>query len=248
MTYLTAREDKALEGAWGQYRKSFRRMERDRNAHGPSPFANRHGAGVRSNAVRGRPRHAGSTVRHQQPSDPHPRNVRASPGHHPGPRPTPNRGCAAGPFDVLSGCVVPWATPRRVRPAKRRIIARLPGTVRVGTESALLLATPSTMGLCAVLASGLHRRSQAKWRPCYGRQRLSYAHPPHWLPHLPPCSSRSCGDWGVFTVAVPDAEAAKSSNKKPCPECYQCKKKKCKPDWRKDDAACNGNGKCLNGV
>ena len=63
--------------------------------HSPSPYANHYGAGVRSNAVRGRTRPwlAGSTIRHQQPSDPHPRNVRASPGHHPGARTTQNRGC-----------------------------------------------------------------------------------------------------------------------------------------------------------
>jgi hypothetical protein len=49
---------------------------------------------------------------------------------------------------------------------------------------------------------------------------------------------------GLLGIAVPDAEAAKCSNKKPCPECYQCKKHKCKP---LTETACT-NGTCQSGV
>jgi hypothetical protein len=49
---------------------------------------------------------------------------------------------------------------------------------------------------------------------------------------------------GVFTIAVPDAEAVKCSKKKPCPECQLCKKHKCRT---LTGTACTG-GTCQNGV
>jgi hypothetical protein len=50
---------------------------------------------------------------------------------------------------------------------------------------------------------------------------------------------------GLLGIAVPDAEAAKCSNKKPCPECYQCKKHKCRV---LTGTACRGGGTCQSGV
>jgi hypothetical protein len=34
---------------------------------------------------------------------------------------------------------------------------------------------------------------------------------------------------GVFTIAVPDAEALRCSKNKPCPECFRCRKRRCRP-------------------
>jgi hypothetical protein len=54
---------------------------------------------------------------------------------------------------------------------------------------------------------------------------------------------------GLLSLAVPDAEAARCSKSKPCPECKKCKKHKCKPDATQNRAACSAStGTCVNGT
>jgi hypothetical protein len=49
----------------------------------------------------------------------------------------------------------------------------------------------------------------------------------------------------VFAVAVPEAEARQCSKQKPCPECYRCRRHRCRK--RADDYPCSG-GICQGGA
>jgi len=48
---------------------------------------------------------------------------------------------------------------------------------------------------------------------------------------------------GLLSIAAPDVEAARCSKQKLCPECKQCKRRRCKPD---DTLSCSG-GTCQGG-
>jgi hypothetical protein len=50
---------------------------------------------------------------------------------------------------------------------------------------------------------------------------------------------------GLVAVTGPDVAAARCSKTKPCPECYRCKKHKCKRD---DGVSCTGGGTCRGGA
>jgi hypothetical protein len=52
---------------------------------------------------------------------------------------------------------------------------------------------------------------------------------------------------GLLGVAVPDAEAARCSRNRPCPQCKRCKQHRCRKDATQDGQDCTG-GACQNGV
>jgi hypothetical protein len=52
---------------------------------------------------------------------------------------------------------------------------------------------------------------------------------------------------GLLTIAVPEAAAARCSNRKPCPTCKRCKRHRCKPDAMKNGTPCS-TGTCQQGV
>jgi hypothetical protein len=54
---------------------------------------------------------------------------------------------------------------------------------------------------------------------------------------------------GAFVRSVPEAAAARCSNRKPCPECKKCRKHRCKPDATQDGNTCTGvSGTCERGT
>jgi hypothetical protein len=54
---------------------------------------------------------------------------------------------------------------------------------------------------------------------------------------------------GLLSMAVPDAEAARCSKQKPCPECKKCKRHRCKPDATQNGTVCSGGtGTCVKGT